>query len=452
MAKNLYEVVWNLLIPFLMLSIVSSVNYHFSNKHIKNWHWNGLVIVLILTALMSVLRQWRIIKYNQINNIYLLLTALISGLIYAVLVWIYFSGKKETLGNTGARTGVVTASEAVTSTESASSGHARSGTFDLIFEIIITVLGLVFVACLLLYKVPVVIFLPLQFLGLGENIFTTMYLLKVTGFLAGWLACILTCIAAYKLLCRSSQKSCALSFSLGYLLYGFINFVAIIGIINSYYRKKFKLPTGLRKSIPKLISAETVVVFVIVAILLLTALVFFFKHIRIHGEYENPAQHRLLRCYERDCRRIGAFFFILGIFALFDFTVIKKKANKLVELSPSEDFQIEGNRIFIPLEQVSDGHLHRFTWDNGKGKLVRFIIVQKQGTNFGIGFDACEVCGNVGYYERKNDVVCNRCDVVMNRNTIGLKGGCNPIPLASYIEDGGIVIYTEDVDRESGRF
>ncbi len=444
MAKNLYEVVWNLLIPFLMLSIVSSVNYHFSNKHIKNWHWNGLVIVFILTALMSVLRQWRIIKYNQINNIYLLLTALISGLLYIILVWIYFSGRKKSLVNADAGAG--------NGIETAIAGQPPVGSFSLIFEIIITVLGLIFIACLLLYKVPLVIFLPLQFLGLGENIFTTMYLLKVTGFVGGWLACILSCLAAYKLLCRSSRKSCALSFSLGYLLYGFINFVAIIGIINSYYRKKFKLPTGLRKAIPKLITAETIFVFIIVSILLLAALIFFFKHIKIHGEYDNPAQHRLLRRYERDCRRIAAFLFLLGAFAIFDFTAVKKKANKLVELSPSEEFQIEGNRIFIPLEQVSDGHLHRFTWDNGKGKLVRFIIVQKQGTNFGVGFDACEVCGNVGYYERKNDVVCNRCDVVMNRNTIGLKGGCNPIPLASFIEDGGIVIYTEDVDRESGRF
>ena len=133
-------------------------------------------------------------------------------------------------------------------------------------------------------------------------------------------------------------------------------------------------------------------------------------------------------------------------------TAIKKKANTLVQLSPSEEYQISGNRIFIPLEQVSDGHLHRFSWTTPKGKTVRFIIVQKKGMNFGIGFDACEVCGNVGYYERKNEVVCNRCDVVMNKNTIGLKGGCNPIPLESYIEEGGIVILTENLERESSRF
>lgn len=417
MAKNLYEVVLNLLVPFLMLSIVSSVNAQFKNIRVKRWHWNGTVILSVLTILMSVLRQWRIIRYNQINNIYLLVTSFIAGLLYIVAVSLYFSKFQKTY-----------------------------------FEIINTVLGLTFTFCLMLYKVPTVIFLPLQFLGLGESIFTTMYLFKVTGFLCGWLACILICVGLYKLLKKTSPLFCTVSFSIFYLLSAFINFVAVIGIINSYYRKKIKIPTGLRKSIPKLITAENIVFFVIIAVLIFIAVLFFVKHLKIHGEYENPAQHRILRRYERDCRRIAVFVFLLGIFSLLDVTVIKKKSTKLVELSPSEEFQIEGNRIYIPLEQVSDGHLHRFSWTNEKGKTVRFIIVQKKGTNFGIGFDACEVCGNVGYYERKNEVVCNRCDVVMNKNTIGLKGGCNPIPLASVIEDGGIVIYTEDLDRESGRF
>lgn len=420
MAKNLYEVVLNLLVPFLMLSMVSSINYHFTNKKIKFWHYKGLLIVFALTFIVSVLRQWRFIKYNQINNIYLLCTAFFAGLLYIILVWIYFTKLQKK--------------------------------FLLPFEITLTILGLLYIACLMLYKVPVVLFLPLQFLGIGENVFTTMYLLKVTGFCLAWLLCILISVGLCAILTRSDKKTNALCFSVFYLLGSFIYFVSVVGIINSYYRKKIKIPLGLRKSLPKLITAENLVFVLVIILLLVIAIVFITLHLKIHGEYENPAQLRLLKRYERDCRRLGLFAFCLASFFLIDATLVKKMASRLVELSPSEDFQIEGNRIFIPLEQVSDGHLHRFSWENGKGKTVRFIIVQKKGTNFGIGFDACEVCGNVGYYERKNDIVCNRCDVVMNRNTIGLKGGCNPIPLQSSIEDGGIVIFTDDLNREAGRF
>ncbi len=417
MAKNLYEVVLNLLCPFLVLGIVSAVNFHLENKRIQKWHWKGVLLMFFITAVMSVLRQWRLIKYNQIYNIYILVSALIAGLIYIISLVIYF--------------------------------HKYKKNFT---EVIITLSGLLLVTGLMLYKIPLVIFLPLQFLGLGENIFTTMYLLKITGFLCGWLCVVLIFRETYRLFSRCTIKSAFRYFFAAYLLSGFTYFVAVVGIINSYYRKRIGLPLGLRKAIPTLITLENAVFFFIIFLIVFVAVVFFMKHLRVHGEYNNPAEHRLLRRYERDSRRIGAFVFLLGAFCFFDMTFVKQKANQLVELSPSEEFQIEGNRIFIPLEQVSDGYLHRFSWTNGKNVTVRFIIVQKKGTSFGVGFDACEVCGNVGYYERKNEVVCNRCDVVMNKNTIGLKGGCNPIPLEYSIEDGGIVVYTEDLDRESYRF
>ena len=58
---------------------------------------------------------------------------------------------------------------------------------------------------------------------------------------------------------------------------------------------------------------------------------------------------------------------------------------------------------------------------------------------------ACDVCGNAGYYERNGQVVCRRCDVVMNINTIGFKGGCNPIPLSYEVEDGNLVFALSDI-------
>ena len=62
--------------------------------------------------------------------------------------------------------------------------------------------------------------------------------------------------------------------------------------------------------------------------------------------------------------------------------------------------------------------------------IVRFIVVKKpKGGSYGIGLDACDICGLAGYYERNDEVVCKRCDVVMNKSTIGFKGGCNPVPL-----------------------
>ena len=59
---------------------------------------------------------------------------------------------------------------------------------------------------------------------------------------------------------------------------------------------------------------------------------------------------------------------------------------------------------------------------------------------YGIGLDACDICGEKGYYEREGQVVCNLCNVVMNINTIGFKGGCNPIVIEYKIQDGNIIV------------
>ena len=97
--------------------------------------------------------------------------------------------------------------------------------------------------------------------------------------------------------------------------------------------------------------------------------------------------------------------------------------------------------MIVPLTAVEDGHLHRFGYTTDDGVLVKFIVVQKPGSSaYGVGLDACEICGDAGYFERDEQIVCRRCDVVMNKNTIGFKGGCNPIVIDYRVENGQIIV------------
>lgn len=82
-----------------------------------------------------------------------------------------------------------------------------------------------------------------------------------------------------------------------------------------------------------------------------------------------------------------------------------------------------------------------------KGTPVRFIIVLKGGSAYGVGLDCCEICGPTGYIERENQVVCKLCDVVMNKSTIGMPGGCNPIPLKYSVSNGQIRIDQEELEK-----
>ena len=129
-------------------------------------------------------------------------------------------------------------------------------------------------------------------------------------------------------------------------------------------------------------------------------------------------------------------------------TVVKTNDTKQVELSAPEAYTVDeaAGVILVPMEAVSDGHLHRFEYKTEKNINVRWIVVKKPGSaSYGVGLDACEVCGNAGYFERSGQVICKRCDVVMNINTIGFKGGCNPIPLPYEVKDGSLVFKLSDI-------
>ena len=107
----------------------------------------------------------------------------------------------------------------------------------------------------------------------------------------------------------------------------------------------------------------------------------------------------------------------------------------------------------MPLEQVDDGHLHRFAYYTEEGTEIRFIVIKKPDSSaYGIGLDACDICGETGYYEKDGMVVCKLCDVVMNINTIGFKGGCNPIVIDYRIDNGKIVIPTEGLLEYESEF
>ncbi|MDP3790428.1 MAG: Fe-S-containing protein [Candidatus Omnitrophota bacterium] len=128
-------------------------------------------------------------------------------------------------------------------------------------------------------------------------------------------------------------------------------------------------------------------------------------------------------------------------------------ASRKITLSPSEKTVPQNGAVRIPVEAVSDGNLHRFSCATEDGVNIRFIIVEKRAGIFGIGFDACDICGPVGYYQRKKgQIVCLACDVMMNLDTIGLPGGCNPIPLAYRKENDFLSIKVSDIEKKKEVF
>ena len=113
-------------------------------------------------------------------------------------------------------------------------------------------------------------------------------------------------------------------------------------------------------------------------------------------------------------------------------------------LSPATEVTFSNGQVTIPLAQISDGDLHRFQAKEN-GTAVRFWLYQKPDGKIATVFDACEICGAVGFYKSGNGVVCKNCAAPINPQSVGTAGGCNPVPLKATQTADAVVIQEADI-------
>jgi len=134
----------------------------------------------------------------------------------------------------------------------------------------------------------------------------------------------------------------------------------------------------------------------------------------------------------------SSFLFILMVTAEFIY------AKSVSALSPATEVSFQHGQVSIPLTQVGDGDLHRFA-ARENGTEVRFWLYRKPDGKVATVFDACEICGPVGFYKGPNGVICKNCAAPINGQSVGMTGGCNPIPLRAEQTADTIIIREADV-------
>ena len=133
-----------------------------------------------------------------------------------------------------------------------------------------------------------------------------------------------------------------------------------------------------------------------------------------------------------------SFLFIILVTAEFVY------AKSVSQLSPPTHVSFTDGVLTIPLSQVSDGDLHRYAVREGKTE-IRFLLYQKPDGKVAAIFDACQICGPVGFFKGPNGLVCKNCSAPINPQSVGTPGGCNPIPLPSLADGSTIVIHESDL-------
>jgi high-affinity iron transporter len=141
----------------------------------------------------------------------------------------------------------------------------------------------------------------------------------------------------------------------------------------------------------------------------------------------------------------SSFLFIVLVTAEFIY------AKSVSALSPATPVTFVNGEVSIAIAPISDGDLHRFVaLENGAA--VRFWLYQKPDGNVVALLDACEICGAVGFYKDSRGVVCKNCAAPINPQSVGLAGGCNPIPLKSTSTHDAVIIQEAELAAHSRLF
>lgn len=309
----------------------------------------------------------------------------------------------------------------------------------------------VYAVMILVYFFPFYLEMPHAALLTETSIVSTTALLKLIGLFLGFVLTLIAGIAVSRGTAAVSEGA-ALLLLVGVWLVNTAQQVASafgIMLAKRIIRTNHTLFV-ISKHASNYKLAFIVLILVLCAIL---AAVIFAKSFTFNEPYTNPAERRKIIAKWRKRRNWSittAASFLLSILVI---TAVNAYANREIELSPIEDAAVEDGKVVVPFDKVNDGHLHRFGYTTENGITVRFIVIQKPNSSaYGIGLDACDICGETGYYEKEGQVVCNLCDVVMNINTIGFKGGCNPIVIDYEIKNGSILVPVEGLVEYESEF
>ena len=312
---------------------------------------------------------------------------------------------------------------------------------------LVRIVGALYIATALFRAVPTAMNQAVMMLSGGVEIYSTPVVLALVGYVLAWALVCFVAWVSYRL-CSWNNRVWPAAFILIALLAN--HSLMVVRILKA--KRWISTSKETWAVMSWFINHEAV--FTIAAGLALCAVVVltWLASRSIPTVGANPAEGRLGRARSRLYKSMAgtaALGYLCGALLI---TVGVAYGSQEIELSPPESFSVVDDQVSVNLADISDGHLHRFEYTTSGGVKVRFIVIQKSGSSFGVGLDACEICGPSGYYEKDGKVICKLCEVAMNIATIGFKGGCNPIPIEYKVSNGTLTVPISALEASASIF
>ncbi|GAB7140415.1 Fe-S-containing protein [Deferribacterales bacterium RsTz2092] len=308
----------------------------------------------------------------------------------------------------------------------------------------------IFFLFLAAYYLPDIFMFPVEFASDLDSVFSSAYMLRILGYIIALVVIRWAAYSLYRASVNLSDRAVLVVFLSALVILMFKQLLSLVYILLG---QGFLSMDGFIMAMAMLFSSIEGLFFIAIVALGVVA-----SLIALHGmrgrvfNGANPAEVRkkvaASALAARWCRTSCVFLLIGGFFVV----GCSYLNNKEVMISPPVAIEAIDGQLIIPLEELEDMHLHRYSYTTANGVQVHFIVIKKPKSGYGVGLDACEVCGIAGYYERSGQIICKMCDVVMNISTIGLAGGCNPVPFKFTIADGKLVIDVDMLIEHEYRF
>ena len=270
----------------------------------------------------------------------------------------------------------------------------------------------------------------------GIEVFATTTMLALVGYVLGWLIPLALGALSWRIVSLGRRRTWPAALVVAVL--ALTHVMLVVRILQA--QRVVSMSNEAFTALSWLINHEAVFPIAAMFVLLLVAALVVREGRSLPRVGSNPAEGRLYRARVRVWKTmagVAAGGYLCGAL-LITLGVVVGSAE--VELSEPESYSVVEERAVIDIADISDGHLHRYAYTTSSGVEVRFIVIQKAGASFGVGLDACEICGPTGYYEKDGKIICKLCEVAMNIATIGFKGGCNPIPIEYEVSNGTLTV------------
>lgn len=105
----------------------------------------------------------------------------------------------------------------------------------------------------------------------------------------------------------------------------------------------------------------------------------------------------------------------------------------------------------IRLAFPDDEKIHKHVVDV-EGVPVRFFLLKRKDGSLASAFDVCYICPPKGYFQDGEYLICKNCNAPINEATVGMTGGCNPIPLKVDVDGTQVTIAIAELAKGRDRF